>query len=160
MEINQYDITMTTHYYITISTDMCTYHGITMHNDAVMNLFYYVFSRLPNCVILLWVVWNKNKNRLLFDQQGLVSHSLFLYRTTSLALRTHELFLDKHNSCSPQTDQSLVLVITFMCDSVSDTALSLILVVLCDVLLYNKDLIFRCDSVLDTARSLMLCWSS
>ncbi len=31
---------------------MCTYHGTTMHNDIVMNLFYYVFSAL--CLIVLF----------------------------------------------------------------------------------------------------------
>ncbi len=31
---------------------MCTYHGITMHNDIAMNLFYYVFSAL--CLIVLF----------------------------------------------------------------------------------------------------------
>ncbi len=68
VEINQYDITMATHYDITMGNDvardmhceitmgidvarnihcdvimsndvaMCTYHGITMHNDVTMNL--------------------------------------------------------------------------------------------------------------------------
>ncbi len=31
---------------------MCTYHGITMHNDIAMNLFYYVFSAI--CLIVLF----------------------------------------------------------------------------------------------------------
>ncbi len=65
VEINQYDITMATHYNITMSNDiardvhceitmgndiaMCTYHGITIHNDVAMNLFYYVlFCSMPN----------------------------------------------------------------------------------------------------------------
>ncbi len=91
LEINQYDITMVTHYDITMGNDdtrdvhceitmgnkvtrgihsditmindflMCTYHGITMH-DIAMNLFYYVFSALCLIMILLWVVCNKNKN--------------------------------------------------------------------------------------------------
>ncbi len=54
MEINQYDITMVTHYDITMGNDvardihcdvtmsndiaMCTYHGITMHVTRVMTL--------------------------------------------------------------------------------------------------------------------------
>ncbi len=50
---------------------MCTYHGITMHNDFAMNLFYYVFSVLCLIMILLWVVWNKNRNKFMFDQSGL-----------------------------------------------------------------------------------------
>ncbi len=31
---------------------MCTYHGITMHNNVAMNLFYYVFSVL--CIFVLF----------------------------------------------------------------------------------------------------------
>ncbi len=74
MEINQYDITMATHYDITMGNDnardihcditisndiaMCTYHGIKMHNDIAMNLSYYVFSALCLIMILLWVVCN------------------------------------------------------------------------------------------------------
>ncbi len=101
VETNQYDITMATHYYITMgnaiardahceiimgndiardihcditmSNDvaMCTYHGITMHNDVDMNIFYYIFSALCVIMILLWVVYNKNKNKFMFDQSGL-----------------------------------------------------------------------------------------
>ncbi len=82
MEINQYDITMATHYDITMGNDiarnvhceitmgkdiardihcdvtmsndvaMC----MTMHNEAALNLFYYVFSDLCLIMILLWVV--------------------------------------------------------------------------------------------------------
>ncbi len=42
------------------------YHGITMHNDIAINLFYYVFSALWLIMILLWVVY-KNKNKFMFD---------------------------------------------------------------------------------------------
>ncbi len=49
---------------------MCTYHSITMH-DVAMNLFHYVFSALSVIMILLWVVWNKNKKKFMFDQSGL-----------------------------------------------------------------------------------------
>ncbi len=75
-EIDQYDITMTTHYDVTVGNTiakdahceirmgndvardihcdvtmsidiaMCIYHGITMHNDIDMNLSYHVFSAL------------------------------------------------------------------------------------------------------------------
>ncbi len=33
---------------VTMSNDstMCTYHGITMHNNIAMNLFYYVLSAI------------------------------------------------------------------------------------------------------------------
>ncbi len=87
MEINKYDITMATHCDITMGNDiardvhcditmgkdiaMCTYHGITMHNDVAMKLFHYVFSALCLIKILLWVVWNKNKNKFMFAQSGL-----------------------------------------------------------------------------------------
>ncbi len=87
MEINQaggdqYDITMATHYDITMGINvardahcdftmgndvardiycdvtmsndiaMCKYNGLTMHNDVAMNIFYYVFS--PLCLIVLY----------------------------------------------------------------------------------------------------------
>ncbi len=93
VEINQYDITMATHYDITMGRDahceitmgndvardihcditmsndiaMFTYHHVTMHNDIAMNLFYYVFSALCLIMILLWIVCNKNKNKFMFD---------------------------------------------------------------------------------------------
>ncbi len=83
VEINQYDITMATHYDITMGNDvardadceitmgndvarnihcditisndngMCTYHGITMHNDVAMSLLYCVFSALFLIMVLL-----------------------------------------------------------------------------------------------------------
>ncbi len=101
VEINQYDITVATHYDITMGNDivrdahcditmgndvamdihcdiimsndigMCTYHGMTMHNNVAMNLFYYVFTALYLIMIILWVVCNKNKNKFMFDQSGL-----------------------------------------------------------------------------------------
>ncbi len=80
VEINQYDITIATHYDITMGNDidvhceitigkdvardihcdvtmsndiaMCTFHGIIKHNDVAMNIFYYVFSAL--CLIVLF----------------------------------------------------------------------------------------------------------
>ncbi len=97
VEINQYDITMATHYDITMGNDvardahckitmgndiakdnhcditmsndvaMCTYHGITMY-DVAMNLFYYVVSALYLIMILLC---NINKNKFMFDQSEL-----------------------------------------------------------------------------------------
>ncbi len=101
VEINKYDLTMATHYDIIMGNDvardvhceitmvndiardihcditmsnnvaMCTYHDITMHNDVAMNLFYYVFSAQCLIVILLWLAWNKNKNKFMLDQSGL-----------------------------------------------------------------------------------------
>ncbi len=92
VEINQFDITMALHYDITMGNDikrdahckitmrndvardihcdvimsnniaMCTYHGTPMQNDIALNRFYYVFSALYLIIILLWVVWRKNKN--------------------------------------------------------------------------------------------------
>ncbi len=96
VEINQYDITMATHYDITMGNNIitmgndiardihcdvtmsndvaiCIYHDIIMHNDITMNLLYYVFSALCLFMILLWVVCNKNKNTFMFDQFGLES---------------------------------------------------------------------------------------
>ncbi len=101
MKINQYVITIATHYDITIVNDigmdvqcemtmgndvtkdihcditmgndvaLYTYYGITMHNDVAMNLFYCAFSALCLIMILLWIVCNKNKNNFMFDQSGL-----------------------------------------------------------------------------------------
>ncbi len=101
VEINQYDITMATHYDITIGnevardvhceitmgndiardihcditmnsdTAMSTYHGITMPNDVAMNFLYYVFCALGLIMILLSAVCIKNKNKFMFDQSRL-----------------------------------------------------------------------------------------
>ncbi len=67
---------------ITMSSDiaMCTYHGITMHNDVAMNLFYYIFSALYLIMILLWVVWNKNKNKFSPENTFIVFVSLALLK--------------------------------------------------------------------------------
>ncbi len=49
------DIAMKIHRDVTMSNvAMCTYNGITMHNDITMNLFYYVFSAL--CQIMLFYI--------------------------------------------------------------------------------------------------------
>ncbi len=123
MEINQYDITMATHYDITMGNDitrdihcditmsngfdMCTYHGITMHYDIAMNLFYYVFTTLCLIMIKLSVVCNINKNMFMFDQSG-SENTLFLCQAISLILQMSEISLHKHNSClPPQTHQPL-----------------------------------------------------
>ncbi len=80
VEINQYHITMATHYDITMGKDatrdahceyrmssylardvycdltlsndvsMCTYHGIRINNDIPMNLFHYVFCYMPKYI--------------------------------------------------------------------------------------------------------------
>ncbi len=88
MEINQYDIKMAIHYDLTMGNDIARdahceitmgngfardIHCMTMSNDIAMNLFYYtcILCSMPNCVILLWIVWNKNKNKFMFDQSGL-----------------------------------------------------------------------------------------
>ncbi len=76
VKINQYDITIATHYDITMGNDvardihcnvtmnndvvMCAYHDITMHNDIAINL-YYIFSAQCLIMILVWVVWKKTK---------------------------------------------------------------------------------------------------
>ncbi len=57
--------------------------------DIAMNLFYYVISALCLIMILLWVVWNKNKNKFMFDQSGLENtFAVFVY--------PHEISLHKH----------------------------------------------------------------
>ncbi len=68
VKINQYEIIIGNnvardiHCDVTMSNSIaiCTYHGITMHNDVTMNLFILlcILCSMPNCVILLWVVWN------------------------------------------------------------------------------------------------------
>ncbi len=109
VEINQYEITMATHYNITMGNDiardvhceitmsndvardihcdfiisndiaMCIYHDITMHNDVAMNIFYCVISAL--CLIVLFY----------YGLYGIKTRtSSFLI---SLAWRTHSLFL-------------------------------------------------------------------
>ncbi len=68
------DVAKGIHCDVTMNNDvaMCTYHGITTHNDIAMNLFLLsILCSMPNCVILLCVVWNKNKNKIMFDQSGL-----------------------------------------------------------------------------------------
>ncbi len=67
------DIPKDIHCDVTMSNDFAiyTYHGITMHNNVDMNLFYYVFSALYLIMIVVWVVYNKNKNKLIFYQSGL-----------------------------------------------------------------------------------------
>ncbi len=124
VEINHYDITMATHYDITMGNDltwdihcditmsndiaMCTYHGITMDMDIVINLFYYVFSALCLIMILLWVVCYNNKNRFMFDRLGWRTRVVFVKGYFTLP------FLYKHNSCVLQPrmiKHELVLVI-------------------------------------------------
>ncbi len=149
MEINQYDITMVTHYDITMGNDiasdvhceitmgndvandihcdlimsndiaMCTiYHGITMHNEVDMNLFYYVFSALCLIMILLWVDVIKTRTSSYLISLCWRTHSLF---------QTHEISLHKHNSCVlPRLiKHSLVLVITLYVLLILNTALIL-----------------------------------
>ncbi len=69
-----------------------------MNNDVAMNIFYYVFSALPNYV-LLWVVCNKNKNKFMFDQSGLEN----TFCVFVLGYFTHpsarEISLYKHIEC-------------------------------------------------------------
>ncbi len=73
------DVARDIHCDVTMSNDltMSTYHGITIHNDIAMNLFYYVFSAVYLIMILLQVVWNKNKNKFMFDQSGLENTCCF-----------------------------------------------------------------------------------
>ncbi len=58
------DVARDIHCNVTMSNDvaMCTYHGITMHNVVAMKHFLLcILYSMPNCVILLWVVWNKKE---------------------------------------------------------------------------------------------------
>ncbi len=43
------------------------------YNDTTYNtsIYNYVFSALCLIMVLLWIVWNKNKNKFMFDQSGL-----------------------------------------------------------------------------------------
>ncbi len=92
------DVTRHIHCDVTMRNDvaMCTDHGITMHNDIALNLyFYYVLLARPIYVILLWMVWNKNKNKF-----GLISLAwrtlpLFLCWVISLILWTREISMHK-----------------------------------------------------------------
>ncbi len=103
VEINQYDITMATHYDITMGNDvardihcdvtvrndiaMCTYHCITMHNDIAMNLLYYIFSSLCLNVLFYYGYHEiKTKTSSWLISLGWRTHSLFLCRTVSLIL--------------------------------------------------------------------------
>ncbi len=95
VEINQYDVTMATHFDITIGNDvardahceitmgndiardihcdvtmnndiaMCTHLGIIMHNDIAMNLFYYVYSALCLFMILFYVIKTRTSSCLI-----------------------------------------------------------------------------------------------
>ncbi len=69
MEINQYDITMASHYDITMGNDIARYAHceITMGNDVAGDIHCditmsnhiamcrHFFYSMPNCVILLWI---------------------------------------------------------------------------------------------------------
>ncbi len=65
------DVTRDIHCDITTNNDttICTYHDITMDNDE--HFLLYILCSMPNRVILLWVEWNKNKNKFMFDQSWL-----------------------------------------------------------------------------------------
>ncbi len=79
-----YDVALDVHCEITTSNDdardiRC---DVTMHNDVHMNLFYYVLFSMPNCVILLWIVWYgiKTRTSLCLISNGWRTQSLFLCR--------------------------------------------------------------------------------
>ncbi len=81
VEINHYDITMTTHYDIIMGNDIVRIP--IMKSQWVMTLLY-VHIKAPQCicyyellllwitmsnyVIVLWLEWNKNNNKFMFDQ--------------------------------------------------------------------------------------------
>ncbi len=68
------DLASDIHCDITMDNDiaMCTYHGMAMYHEACYYpLLLCILCSIPNCVIFVWVVWNKNKNKFVFDQSGL-----------------------------------------------------------------------------------------
>ncbi len=78
-DITTGDATRDIHCDVTMINDfvMCTYHGMTMHNAVAMKL---LFITTPSYVILIWVVWNENKNKFVFDQTRLENVSVVMYR--------------------------------------------------------------------------------
>ncbi len=78
---------------------------VTLDDDAERPMDYetsllpkvFPFCSMPNCVILLWVILNKNKNKFMFDQSGL--ENTFVVFVLGCFNRPHEIFLNKHNSC-------------------------------------------------------------
>ncbi len=85
---------------------MCTYHGITMHNDIAINFFYYVFFALCLIMILLWVVCTKHKNYFIFDQSGL-ENTFFVLVYFNRPLDSWNIPIQTQLLCSSQTDQTL-----------------------------------------------------
>ncbi len=78
LEINQYDITMATPD-ITMGNDVArdSHCDVTISNGIAMctcgyePLLLWILCSMPKCVILFCIVWNKNKNKFVFDQSGL-----------------------------------------------------------------------------------------
>ncbi len=56
---------------------------------------------MPIYVILLWVVWNKNKNKFMFDQSGQQNRLVVFVKDTRNRPAQKQL------KCSPQSDQAL-----------------------------------------------------
>ncbi len=64
---------------------------------------------MPNCVILLCVVWNKNKNKFMFDQSGLentIVVFVYGYFTRPENSDLCNITTQTQLMCSPQTDQT------------------------------------------------------
>ncbi len=122
--INQYDITIATHYNSTMGNDvtrdaqceiiMCNdfsrdiHCDVTMHNDVAMNVLYYVFSTL--CLILLFYsgyygITTKTNSCLI--SLGGKTHLLFLCRAISRPSDSWNIPTQTQFMCSPQTDQTL-----------------------------------------------------
>ncbi len=129
VEINQYDITIATHYDITMDNDIArdahceitighdvardTHCDVTMGNDITMCAyimasqymtliwtFYYVFFGL--CLIVLFYYGQyglKTRTSLCLISMGWRTQSLFLCKAISLILQTCEISLHKYNSC-------------------------------------------------------------
>ncbi len=140
VEMNQYDITMVTHYDITMGNDIARYAhceitmgndvardihcDITMSNDVAMctyhasqcimmllwpfSIMYSLLCSMPNCVILLWVVWNKNNYKVMFDQSEFENaFVVFVYGYLNRPLDSWNIPTQTQLMCSPQTHQTL-----------------------------------------------------
>ncbi len=80
-----------------------------MHTDVAMNLFYYVLSALCLINILLWIIWNRNKNKFMFDQFGL--ENTFVVFCVGLVHSSFGLMKYPYTNTTHvfQTDQTLIL---------------------------------------------------
>ncbi len=102
-------------------------------SQCIMTLLWTSFYVLLCLFMLfLWIVWNKNKNKFVFDQSGL-ENTFFFCRAISLVLSTCEISLHKHNLCVlPRLIKHSVVLLSnlFLHHYVSDIVCS---ISVCDV---------------------------